>query len=193
MKKQPEQTAHTKQTIIDAFWSLANAKGIDKVTVSAIAKKAELNRGTFYVYFADIEDLLAQTEEHLIHDIQQKLKMAITKNDNINYEIAINKMVEVFTLYDDKFFLLLGKHGDPNFLDRIREEAAAVFCQILNPANENIYYKYFIAYSTSALTGLITYWHDSGREISAEELANILYKVVTKGIAGIVFEENKIT
>ena len=54
MKKQPIQTAKTRQTMIDAFWELAAIQGIDKVTISGITKKAGLNRSTFYVYFTVI-------------------------------------------------------------------------------------------------------------------------------------------
>lgn len=40
--------------MIDAFWNLAAEQSLDKVTVSAIAKRAGVNRGTFYVYFSDV-------------------------------------------------------------------------------------------------------------------------------------------
>ena len=54
MKKQPEKTAQTKQSMIDAFWVIAKKRGLINVTVGEITKYADLNRSTFYVYFSDI-------------------------------------------------------------------------------------------------------------------------------------------
>lgn len=191
MNKQPEQTARTKQTLIDAFWELSKEVGIDKVTISAITKRSGYNRGTFYAYFTDIQDLLAQAEDDMIHDFQYKMKTAIRKDGCIEFETVLNKIVEGFTIYDDKFFLLIGKHGDANFLARIREESADMFRELFDPENQNPYREYFIAYSTSAFTGLLTYWHDSGRNISTQELANILYGLVTKGVLEMLNADTK--
>ena len=54
MRRQPEKTARTKQNMIDVFWKLAEEKGLDKVTASALAKEAGINRATFYAYFTEI-------------------------------------------------------------------------------------------------------------------------------------------
>ena len=73
MKKQPEKTAQTKQSMIDAFWVIAKKRGLINVTVSEITKYADLNRGTFYVYFSDMKDLRAQAEDEIIEDLHSKV------------------------------------------------------------------------------------------------------------------------
>lgn len=190
MKKQPEQTAHTRQALIDAFWELAEKRGIDKVTISAITKKAHLNRGTFYVYFTDINDLLEQTEEEIIQDLRLQLENSIGEGGFENYEAASEKMVYVFTRYNEKLFLLIGKNGDPNFFARVREIAAEVFSNLLQTPKENPYKDYVIAFATSAFAGLLTYWHESGRNIGINELTAIIHATITKGVSGIISATN---
>ena len=73
MKKQPEKTARTKQNMIDVFWKLAEEKGFDKVTASALAKEAGVNRATFYSYFTDMDDLVFQAEEQILTDMCTKI------------------------------------------------------------------------------------------------------------------------
>lgn len=182
MKKQPEQTAHTKQMMIDAFWDLAEKQGLHSVTVSAITKEAGFNRGTFYVYFKDIDDLIIQAEEDMILDLQHRMKSAISEGSIANYEIASKKMMEILTVYDNKLFLMLGRNGDPDFLARVREEFSTVFHELFDKMDENPYSGYIIAYMTSAFTGTLTYWHDMGSKISIEELSKMIHGLATKGI-----------
>ena len=46
-----------------------------------------------------------------------------------------------------------------------------------NPATE-----YVIALITSAFTGLLQYWHDAGRRIPLDELAQIAYRTMIFGV-----------
>ena len=49
MKKQPELTAQTKQTLINTYFSLR--QNSEKLSVGAICERAGYNRCTFYRYF----------------------------------------------------------------------------------------------------------------------------------------------
>lgn len=49
--------------LIDAFWACLEDHRLADITISAITKSAELNRGTFYYHFRDIDDLTARAIE----------------------------------------------------------------------------------------------------------------------------------
>lgn len=42
-----------------------------------------------------------------------------------------------------------------------------------------------MAYLTSALIGLLTYWHETGRKLDIIELGAILHGLATKGFLGL--------
>lgn len=184
MNKQPEQTARTKKKIIDSFWRLAKDNGLANVTISAITKNAALNRSTFYVYFEDIDDLLEQVETEIIHNIQKEMKKAVKEGGIEDYQTISEKMISLFTQYDDKLFLLIGKNGDPHFLSWFREQTSHFVPQLFPPVNDNPYKEYIIAFTTSAVTGILTYWHDTGRMISMKELSKLIHGMLTKGVWG---------
>lgn len=186
MKKQPIQTAKTRQTMIDAFWELAAIQGIDKVTISGITKKAGLNRSTFYVYFTDITDLLIQAENDIITDLQERMKTAIIEGGFDNFEIISKKMVDVFALYDDKLFMLIGKNGDPNFRAIVIDAATKMFREVFKPLENAQNSEYITAYLTSAFMGALSYWHESEKRISIMELAKIIHSLATKGLNGVI-------
>ncbi|MBO5110163.1 MAG: TetR/AcrR family transcriptional regulator [Clostridia bacterium] len=185
MKKQPEKTAQTKQSMIDAFWVIAKKRGLNNVTISEITKYADLNRGTFYVYFSDMNDLLAQAEDEIIEDLRSKVWSVFEDKNFADFQAVSAKVIEVFGEYDDNLFLLLGKDGDPQFLDHVRKEAANVFNAVMKQEKENPYQDYIIAYVTSAFTGLLQFWHETGKEISLAELSGLAHRMTLHVMLGL--------
>lgn len=51
--------ARTRRRLQEALFELAGERGLDQVSVSDIAERAEVNRSTFYQHYADKETLLA--------------------------------------------------------------------------------------------------------------------------------------
>lgn len=185
MKKQPEKTAQTKQSMIDAFWVIAKKRGLNNVTISEITKYADLNRGTFYVYFSDMNDLLAQAEDEIIEDLRSKVWSVFEDKNFADFQAVSAKVIEVFGEYDDNLFLLLGKDGDPQFLDHVRKEAANVFNAVMKQEKENPYQDYIIAYVTSAFTGLLQFWHETGKEIPLAELSGLAHRMTLHVMLGL--------
>lgn len=56
----------TKNKIKEAFAELVLEKGFDSITVSSLSRKAQINRGTFYLHYLDKYDLMEQLEEDLL-------------------------------------------------------------------------------------------------------------------------------
>ena len=52
------RTRYTRQTIRDTLLELMDEKGFSHVTVTEVCKRAELNRGTFYLHYLDLNDVL---------------------------------------------------------------------------------------------------------------------------------------
>lgn len=185
MKKQPEQTARTRQTIIDAFWELALEQGLYNVTVSAVTKKARLNRGTFYVYFADMPELISQVEADIIRDYQRRMGDIISNGGFLDFGKMSEKISEIYADYDNQFFLLIGPNGDPMFRNMLQAEAIRNFRAFFPiPGIEESDYDYIMAYMTSALLGTMIYWHENGQKISVVELGKIIHTMATSGVLG---------
>ena len=56
----------TKKMIKDSFLDLLGAYPLDKISVTQICKKAEINRVTFYKYYQDVYDLYEKTVDELL-------------------------------------------------------------------------------------------------------------------------------
>lgn len=184
MNKQPEKTAQTRRTLIDAFWALAQKQGLHSVTISGIAKKAGYNRSTFYIYFSDLDDLLHHAEEEILADFRRQMGAALADGLPGDLSAASETVIKTLFQHNDKLFLLLGKDGDPSFLARLREEAAGLSRLIFRDREADPYREYVVAYVTSAFAGMLAYWHDTGKRLPIQDLAGISRTLATQGMKG---------
>ena len=68
-RKQDRRTRYTRQTIKDTFLELLKQKSFTKITVTEICKNAEINRGTFYLHYYDIHDVLTDIFDDMTQDM----------------------------------------------------------------------------------------------------------------------------
>jgi AcrR family transcriptional regulator len=182
MKKQPQHTAKTKQNLINAFWELAQLQGMGKVTITAITKNAGLNRSTFYEYFTDMADLIHQAENDIMDDLRERMTRILDKYKSNDVSFVLQHIVDVFALYEDKLLLLISKNGDPNFMNAMKAKTTTFFREYFKTTENNMLSEFVTVYVISALTGLFTYWHESGRKISILEFAQIVHSLIAKGM-----------
>ena len=57
---------YTKMVIQESFAALLKERPINRITVKEICEGAEINRATFYKYYADAYDLLDKIEEQVL-------------------------------------------------------------------------------------------------------------------------------
>ena len=69
--KQDRRTRYTRQSIKETFLELLKQKNFTKITVTEICKISEINRGTFYLHYYDIHDVL----EDILNDIDRHMEI----------------------------------------------------------------------------------------------------------------------
>ena len=67
------RTRYTRQTIKDSFLSLLKEKPFSKITVTEVCRMSEINRGTFYLHYYDIDDVLDSLLEDVFTDTARVL------------------------------------------------------------------------------------------------------------------------
>ena len=63
----------TRAAIKSAFIELRKKKTIEKITVTELAKLAEINKATFYLHYSDIYSLADEMEDEVIDDILSEI------------------------------------------------------------------------------------------------------------------------
>lgn len=80
-KKNDPRAVRTRNVIQEAFVSLIIEKNFDKITVKDVAKRAGINRVTFYAYFNDKFDLL---EDMVCKEFTKFISVRIQQESELN-------------------------------------------------------------------------------------------------------------
>lgn len=194
--KQDRRILKTKSEIKQALTELMDEKRFEAITVRDLTERANINRGTFYLHYQDKYDLLEQCEDEIIknileniHDLQvQDLEFIITDGKPFPFIIKIFEYIQ-----ENADFLraVLGPNGDPSFQEKIKEMMIQNFFFKLGNIPTTVPVEILTTYISSAHLGVIQYWINTGMKQSPEEMASILFRIITKGpIETIVFGHN---
>lgn len=75
-KAQYRSALRSRRLINEALADLLQEKTLDKITVTELVNRADINRGTFYAHYADIPDVL----NHLVEQSFCRLRDALTNS-----------------------------------------------------------------------------------------------------------------
>lgn len=175
MAKRPHITETTRKNLIDAFWKLYQTKPIERISVREITDIAGYNRGTFYLYFKDVHDVLEQIEDDILEIIEEKTAYysGIFFNDfsrNDLAEVTVAAM-EIFESCDYRPLILLSDKGDPRFEEEIKKR---MYVHLETGVDnllvaDNITKEYTIQFVISGVIGIIKKWYADGMVIPVEE------------------------
>ncbi len=172
MKKQPDRTARTRRKLIDSFWKFYEEKPIDKITIKEITDCAGVYRSTFYQYFSDIYDVLAAVEEEMECSYDAFLRQA----SNASSVSATKEIILDFYCTNGKFLaLLLGPHGDPQFLSAAKVRVKKTLKSILNIPSCDFETEIFIEMASSAIISMLTYWYDNQESVSLHQVSRSFF------------------
>ncbi|MCD8013206.1 MAG: TetR/AcrR family transcriptional regulator [Lachnospiraceae bacterium] len=177
MKKQSKTAKHTRQCFLDAFWSLLGEKPISKIAVNELTRRTTYNRGTFYEYFLDIDDLVANAEAELLEEVKQTILQVMPETDSLGHLFQI-----VFTAMNEKLYLLLGPNGDSAFFSRVKSELLPLVEEYLPVSPDMPYFDYLMDYVNSAVFSLLKLWNERGKDLSTDEISALMQNLVLHGL-----------
>lgn len=165
--KTDARVKYTRMRIRDAFFQCIEHKPVSKVTVKELCERAEINRATFYTHYNDPFDLMEKLENEMLDSLRQFIHSRRETGGDILG--ALLRGME-----DSRHALLASSNGDPGFTSKLsalcyEEYIHSVSAQLPDCTQEQRDAAYrFIA---GGCGSLITDWLNSGRTVSAGELA----------------------
>jgi AcrR family transcriptional regulator len=195
--KTDRRIIRTKRFIRDALTELMEEKGFEGVTVRDLTKKADINRGTFYLHYQDKYDLLEKSENEVIQEIKEFIQKA-NPHEIVSANLKEQPLPFIIALFEyiqenARFMkVMLGPKGNPGFHLKIKEVMKTNMQEKLELINSKtpplVPLEHLMSYVTSAHLGVIQYWLEQDMKQSPREMALTLASMTFWGpayVAGI--------
>lgn len=183
-KKTDRRVIKTKHAIFKAFVELLNEKDVNQITITDIAKKANINRKTFYNYYSDAYEVMEEIENLTVEAF-------INNMGTVEFTNMADFLTEIFIQFtetvnkDLEFFNLLFKTNNRSFLIVKIVEALKEYVQKRIEESNELDIPRFEVVSNFYLSGVLSVymnWFMNNYDQSIEEISALLTELVLHGI-----------
>lgn len=191
----------TRRVIRQCLTELLKTKRIQDITVREISEKADINRGTFYLHYRDIFDLMEQIENELLEELEDVLNHFKASDLLSNPALVFTRVFQLVKENSDMVSILIGQNGDINFVNRlkdiVREKCLKDWMELFRPgagggrqtsrSSQNTLlddsaFEAYYSFTVTGCIGLVQYWLDSGLKETPEHLASLVEQIISKGL-----------
>ncbi|MBQ1514806.1 MAG: TetR/AcrR family transcriptional regulator [Lachnospiraceae bacterium] len=190
-KKIDRRVVKTKKAIHNAFAKLLTEKELNDITISDIAELADINRKTFYNYYAGIYEVVDEIEDGIVQTLRDALDGADIREALKNPYLFFNKLTSIINTDPEFYGHLLSMRGNVSLVTKISAAMKetmrdAVMSQFSAPRGT---VDMILDYSLTGMLSVYQNWFNSDRNISIEELSRILSLLCFRGLVGILGDE----
>ena len=183
-KKEDRRVRRTKKLLTQALTQLLQEKQINEITVKELTDLADMNRGTFYLYYKDMFDMLEKIEDGMFEALDAIV--SLHEHDDVSQQTK-PILLDLFRFIQDNQEMcrvLLSPHGDMNFLHRlnevVREKCLKAWPDIRKEKGEADF-DYHYSFVVFGCAGIIRAWVNRNCPESAEKMAEMAYGMILRG------------
>lgn len=184
-----EKNRKTKRLIQQSYLQILENKPFEAITIGDITKKAQINRGTFYLHYKDKYDLQEHMEKELFESLGNHIdELQSRYTSTLTFEKEQEKLASsLFSFIENNSKILkifLSAHGSAGFHMRFRKAFSE---KVRSNLERNEHFNetlkvpidYFLHFITSAFLGLIEQWIQNNLDKTPSEMTSIYIDIVT--------------
>lgn len=183
-KKTDRRVRKTLALLRQGLIQLMAQKDIKDISVKELSDLADINRGTFYLHYTDIYDMLSKIEDELFLEFNEILSR---NSDNNGAVKGLNHlMMELFSFLGNNHDIaqvMIGPHGDLTFVNRLKDLVKERLEHSLlseNIAEQN--FPYYHSFIVSGCIGIIETWLNSENPSAPDEMAALCSDLINRGL-----------
>jgi len=169
-----------------AYLELMHKTAPGRITVKDICAAAQLNRSTFYLHYAEPNDILIELEDEAINDVSAALQSIGSSHDArpdaMNYLLSF---LHYIRRHDDLFRTFLVENSDPHFRRKLSICAKEMVCRWFDVRLAPEYKECAYTHLISGSIELLVEWIRSGYRMPDDQLGTILYCMCEGGLRSV--------
>ena len=183
--QEDKRIRRTKKLLRQALTRLMQQKDFQSITVTDVVREADINRGTFYIHYKDVGDLLQRLEDEMAERLILVCKKYAYANTEVN---AFPYLTELYRFAQDNADLclvLLGPNGDRAYTERICSILRSYFLQdflsrFYTGSSDRL--DHFCSFIVSGNLTLTLQWLSGGMKETPEEMAQLAGGIIMDGV-----------
>ena len=175
-RKVDRRIGKTRRLLRRGLAQLLTDKRVQDITVRELTDLCDLNRGTFYIHYKDVFDMVDAIENELMEDFGRVLSQ-FSSQEVIEHPRQL--FVQIFDLMresSDIVSVLVGPNGDLKFINQIkrlvRDKCVEAWPEIFASGRAE-YSEYFSGFIVSGFVGLFDAWFSRGMAETPDEMASL--------------------
>ena len=177
----------TKRQLRLALMELMSEKTQKHISVRELAERANINRGTFYIHYKDVSDLLQRLEDEMADRLSEMCRRHANNTEISSYPFLTD--LYRFVLDNaDLCRVLLGPNGDIAYRQRIcgilHDDFLYEFLSRFYP-DDRQKLEHFCAFIVSGNLNLALTWLNGGTRESPEEMAQLAGEIIMNGVGAL--------
>ncbi len=190
--KNTKKSQETAIKILNCYLELLDKKPDGTISVSELCLKAKINRGTFYLHFESIKDVMEHLEANFFEEIKAQIEQVnVYSLDEKFFSAIINILTrnEGFSKW-----MSFDKNGN-EFLKRFRGWIAEKFKTDFSekyPESLNMNLEFLFSFIIGGTSDMLVNWFREGRKEDSEELAKALGRFANALIATTLTNSNEV-
>lgn len=175
----------TKKQLRQGLTELLEEKSAKDITVRELSERVDLNRGTFYLHYKDIFDMIEQIEMEMFENFNK----VVNKHslESLNRE-PLPMFIDIFRFVAenaDMCKVLIGKNGDMAFVNRLKDlvknRCFRDWVELYNTGKSQNF-EYCYSFIVSGCIGLLQNWVEGGLKESPEHMASLAGVMIMAGL-----------
>ena len=183
------RVVRTRKAIRQAFLTLMQETEYQKITITGIAREADIDRKTFYLHYQSVEDLANEIVQDEADRIVRTCLDSLEGSDGSENVVDLFKRLSLGLAPDLKSMKLIASHTPYELVLKKLESsltASLIEQDTLGLKKLGPYLDFCVAYFSAGLVAVIRRWILDESEIPLEDIAQVTHSLVHSGLDGIV-------
>lgn len=182
-KKEYRSSIRSRKLIRQAFYETLKEKSFEKITVTDIVKRADINRSTFYAHYPDVMGLIDEIQEEIL-DYTQKFMGEIDFSEFFeNPKPYLQNIVKLVAENNELYRLLMTSTMATKQLDQLKYILIERTIKTLDAPKmfrDSFEMEFAIRFFMGGIVDVYTQWLGGVIDCSLEELTDELSKMVLR-------------
>ncbi len=185
--EQDRRVRRTRRQLQQALVTLMREKELREITVRELTELADVNRGTFYAHYKDLEDMLEQVEHELFQQLSQVLEAHTPEEMQGNLSPILRDVFSFVWENRELCLTMIGHQQGEPFFQELRRLIYGKYLREWNGLYDlgsagRTRPNYCLEFVVSGALGLVRAWVEGDMAEGPEEMAGLAEQLIVNGL-----------